>query len=87
MSTENLVYVIDVGSGNLKSLINTCKYLNYSVKLITKPSEFPKAQGKNTKVIFPGVGNYGHFVKKLYETQLDKPIREYIADGGYIMGS
>ncbi|CAI8493623.1 unnamed protein product [Hanseniaspora opuntiae] len=86
MSTEKLVYVIDVGSGNLKSLINTCKYLNYEVSLITEPSQFPKANGKKTKVIFPGVGNYGHFVKKLYESGLEQPIREYIANGGMIMG-
>ena len=86
MSTEKLVYVIDVGSGNLKSLINTCKYLNYEVTLITEPSQFPKANGKKTKVIFPGVGNYGHFVKKLYESGLEEPIREYIANGGMIMG-
>ena len=86
MSSEKLVYVIDVGSGNLKSLINTCKYLNYEVKLITNPSEFPEANGKKTKVIFPGVGNYGHFVKCLYERELEKPIREYIANGGMLMG-
>ncbi|KAL6942236.1 Histidine biosynthesis bifunctional protein hisB [Hanseniaspora vineae] len=86
---SNKVYVIDVGSGNLRSLINAIKYLDYEVELITKPEQIPSGADldpETTKLIFPGVGNFGHFVDSIYAQNFDKAIKEYIANNGKIMG-
>lgn len=79
-----IVHVIDVESGNLQSLTNAIEYLGYQVKLVKSPEdpEFAKA----TKLILPGVGNYGHFVDNLFSRGFEMPIREYIKSGKPIMG-
>lgn len=39
-----------------------------------------------SRLILPGVGNYGHFVDNLFNRGFEKPIREYIESGKPIMG-
>ena len=36
---KNEIAIIDYGAGNLGSLINALKYLDYSVEIINKPSK------------------------------------------------
>lgn len=81
------VYVIDVESGNLQSLSNAIKYIgDYETIFIHDSTEFAQFDSQITKLIFPGVGNYGHFVKELNERQLVEPIKKYIESGRDIMG-
>ncbi|KAH3903410.1 probable Imidazole glycerol phosphate synthase hisHF [Saccharomycodes ludwigii] len=85
MSSSNIVYVIDVGSGNLRSLINGITYLGFQTKLITNPADLPEPSA-STNLILPGVGNFGHFVDNLYSKGFEKPLKNYIASNGKIMG-
>lgn len=85
---SKLVHIIDVESGNLQSLSNAIKRIDpdYTIKFIHNESEFLALDHEITKLIFPGVGNYGHFVRQIYERNLDKHIEKYIKDDRELMG-
>ncbi|EGV64039.1 Histidine biosynthesis bifunctional protein hisB [Yamadazyma tenuis] len=81
------VFVIDLESGNLQSLINAIKKCgDYEVKLIGNAEEFAQYQSQIQKLIFPGVGNFAHFVKQLHDRNLHGPITKFIEEGGSLMG-
>lgn len=81
------VFVIDVESGNLQSLANAIKHVSdCEIVYIHDAVEFKENDSKISKLIFPGVGNYGHFVKQIRERNLIDPIRKYIESGREIMG-
>lgn len=81
------VHIIDVKSGNLQSLINAIGRIgDYEVCLIESGNQFRELEPKIDRLIFPGVGNFGHFVDQLHKTQLVEPIREYINSGKHLMG-
>lgn len=87
------VYVVDVDSGNLQSLQNGIEHLGYSVNYITNGADLSmllaKASESNDnsiKLILPGVGNYGHFVKQLELKHFRAPLQQYIASGRPLMG-
>ncbi|CAI5760285.1 unnamed protein product [Candida verbasci] len=84
----SLVHIIDVESGNLQSLSNAILKIdsNYQIKFIHNESEFIKYNSEIEKLIFPGVGNFGHFVHELNNRKLSKHIKEYIESGRSIMG-
>jgi glutamine amidotransferase/cyclase len=79
-----VVHIVDVESGNLRSLRNAIEYLGYETKLITDSSD-PELLNA-TRLFLPGVGNYGHFVNELFSRGFEKPIREYISQGKPLMG-
>ena len=83
-----VVHVIDVESGNLQSLSNAIKKINpsYEIRFIHNEAEFLAEDSQIEKLIFPGVGNYAHFVRQIYERNLDKHIRNYIAKDRCLMG-
>lgn len=82
-----LVHIIDVESGNLQSLTNAIKRIgDFRVVFIHDRIDFEKTNSEITKLIFPGVGNFGHFVKELKNRGLVSSILEYIESGREIMG-
>ncbi len=56
-----MITVIDYGAGNLRSIVNACKFLDYDVNL----AETPDAMDNAKKIILPGVGNFGDAMKSL----------------------
>lgn len=81
------IYIIDVKSGNLQSLINAVRKAgDYQVKLIENVQDFNAYEPQIQKLIFPGVGNFGHFVKQLHERKLIEPIKNYIDSGRSVLG-
>ncbi|SCU96771.1 LAMI_0F07690g1_1 [Lachancea mirantina] len=80
----SLVHVIDVESGNLQSLTNALEYLGYEVRLIKVASD--PALSQASKLILPGVGNFGHFVDNLVSRGFEKPLRDYVASKKPLMG-
>jgi len=79
-----VVHIIDVDSGNLRSLQNAIEYLGYETRLIKESSD-PELQNA-TRLFLPGVGSYGHFVKQLNSKGFVESIKEYISQGKAIMG-
>lgn len=80
-----LIYIIDVDSGNLRSLENAVKRIGHDIKLITNAEE-AKALTNADRVFLPGVGNFGHFMDQVSSRGLIEPIKEYIQSGKPIMG-
>lgn len=81
------VYIIDVESGNLQSLSNAIEVVgDYEIIYVRNGDDFTKYDRQIRKLVFPGVGNFGHFVHQLYERNLATPIRSYIESGREIMG-
>lgn len=81
------VHIIDVESGNLQSLTNAIKHIgDFEIVFIHDSTEFKEYDHKISRLIFPGVGNFGHFVKQLNDRGLAGPIRDYIESGRAIMG-
>lgn len=86
MSHSMKVHVIDVESGNLQSLANSIRHTgDYEVCYIRDAGDFAAA-GEITKLIFPGVGNYGHFLRELKSRNLLEPLRTYVDSGRDVMG-
>lgn len=56
-----MIAVIDYGAGNLRSIINACKFVGYDVKLVSEPDDLSGAG----KIILPGVGHFGGAMEKL----------------------
>ncbi|RCK65544.1 Imidazole glycerol phosphate synthase hisHF [Candida viswanathii] len=83
-----LVHIIDVESGNLQSLSNAIKRIDpeYTIKFIHNEAEFIQYDSEIEKLLFPGVGNYGHFVKQIHARKLTSHITKYINDGRSLMG-
>ncbi|KAK9325082.1 hypothetical protein V1517DRAFT_343740 [Lipomyces orientalis] len=79
----SIVHVLDLESGNLRSLSNALTKLGYEVKWIKKPSD---GLDEAEILLFPGVGNFGHFVNELWSRGFVEPLRAYIASGRRIMG-
>ncbi|ODV96806.1 hypothetical protein PACTADRAFT_48617 [Pachysolen tannophilus NRRL Y-2460] len=84
MAAEEVVHIIDVESGNLRSLQNAIEYLGYKVQFISNASEFKIDEIE--KLFLPGVGNFGHFVDQIRDRGFVEPIKSYIESGKPIMG-
>ena len=80
----SVVHIIDVESGNLQSLINAIERLGFKAYLVKKSDDPELANA--SKLILPGVGNFGHFLDNLFSRGFEKPIRDFIASGKPIMG-
>lgn len=79
-----LVHIIDLESGNLRSLQNAIEYLGHEAALIKDASD--PALLSAEKLFLPGVGNYGHFVKEMVDRGFVEPITQYVKSGRPIMG-
>ena len=76
-----IVDILDLGSGNLGSLISALKKINIKINLCTKVSDF-----KNNKLIIPGVGSYATFMKKLKDKKIDKYLNQSIKKNKSLLG-
>lgn len=81
-----LVHIIDVDSGNIRSLTNAIKHLGHDVQFIRNSEEAHVALPNAERVIFPGVGNFGHFMEQLQKRNLSQLMSSYIESGRPLMG-
>lgn len=79
------VHIIDVDSGNIRSLQNAIHSLGHEVVLVRNLDEAAALEDAE-KVLLPGVGNFGHFMDQVHLKQLADPIKKYINSGRPIMG-
>lgn len=81
------VHIIDLESGNLRSLKNSITFLGeYEVIYVRNRRDFENFDKEITNLIFPGVGNFGHFVKQLIDRDLMGSISSYVSEGRKLMG-
>ncbi|CDS08374.1 hypothetical protein LRAMOSA02322 [Lichtheimia ramosa] len=76
------LYMLDYGAGNVRSLVNAVNRLGYEIEFVKDPSDILKAQ----KLIFPGVGAFGHAMEALNSKGYSEPLKQYIASGRPFMG-
>ncbi|KAG0169575.1 Histidine biosynthesis bifunctional protein hisB [Apophysomyces sp. BC1034] len=76
------LYMLDYGAGNVRSLVNAVNRLGYDIQFVKDPSDILKAE----KLIFPGVGAFGHAMKALETKGYTEPLKEYISSGRPFMG-
>jgi len=73
--------IIDIGSGNIKSIQNWIEKLNVFSRIVKNPIDL-----KSEFIILPGVGSAGSYMKRLKSTGFDKAIIRHIDNNGRIMG-
>ncbi|CAO1613541.1 unnamed protein product [Sympodiomycopsis kandeliae] len=77
-----MLYLLDYGAGNVRSLANSIRKLGYDFKWIQNADDFKHA----TKLLFPGVGAFGSAMESLRRQGFAEPLKEYIASGKPYMG-
>ncbi|KAJ3194929.1 Histidine biosynthesis bifunctional protein hisB [Irineochytrium annulatum] len=77
-----MLYMLDYGAGNVRSLLNAVKELGHEIKVVNTPDDLLKAD----RLIFPGVGAFGSAMDKLRSKGYDKPLLKYIESGRPFMG-
>ncbi|KAL6756741.1 hypothetical protein V8C86DRAFT_2643894 [Haematococcus lacustris] len=76
------VALLDYGAGNVRSVRNAIKKLGYTIKDVESASDLSAAE----KLIFPGVGSFGHAADILKKRGLTLPLKEYIQSGRPFFG-
>lgn len=77
-----MITIIDYGMGNLKSVVNACRFLNIEVNISDKEDEIRSSKA----LILPGVGAFPDSMKNLKKTGLDKVIIEEVRNGKPLLG-
>tara|TARA_R110002096_G_scaffold393627_3_gene588653 strand:+ start:470 stop:1093 length:624 start_codon:yes stop_codon:yes gene_type:complete len=70
----NRIGVVDYGGGNLQSVLNVLKYLNYEGTLVSSQVDLESID----RLIFPGVGSFGDCVEDLDRKGLREPILKWL---------
>ncbi|OMJ09823.1 Imidazole glycerol phosphate synthase hisHF [Smittium culicis] len=81
-SVSEGLYLLDYGAGNVRSVFNAVEALGHKISLISHPSDFDKAK----KIIFPGVGSFGHAIESMKRKNLIQPLIEYIKSNRPLFG-
>ncbi|KAJ1925824.1 Histidine biosynthesis bifunctional protein hisB [Tieghemiomyces parasiticus] len=76
------VYLLDYGAGNVRSLVNAVHKLGYTLKTIDSAADFDKAE----KILFPGVGEFGHAMRSLEAKGFVAPLKAYLQSGRPFFG-
>lgn len=77
-----MIGIVDYGMGNLFSVSKGLERLEAESFISDNPEELAKADG----LILPGVGSFRDAMALLEEKGLDQFIKQYVADGGYLLG-
>lgn len=75
------VEILDIGSGNIKSIQNWIERLHVQTRVVSKASDI-----KSEFIILPGVGSAGSYMKRLREAEFDKAILEHVHNNKRLMG-
>ncbi len=76
-----IVDIIDVGSGNIKSIQNWIERLYVQTRVVKKSTEI-----KSDFLILPGVGSAGLYMDRLKKSSFDKAIYEHVGKGHRLLG-
>ncbi len=77
-----MITVIDYGMGNIRSVVKAVERYTDNVKVSQDPSSIESSSA----LIMPGDGAFGVAMNNLREMKWVKPLREFIANGGYFLG-
>ncbi|SNX85134.1 probable HIS7 - glutamine amidotransferase/cyclase [Melanopsichium pennsylvanicum] len=77
-----MLYLLDYGAGNVRSLANSITKLGYDFKWVQSPDDLQLA----SKLLFPGVGAFGPAMQSIRDKGYAEPLKQYIASGKPFMG-
>ncbi|MCC6146961.1 MAG: imidazole glycerol phosphate synthase subunit HisH [Anaerolineaceae bacterium] len=75
------IFLVDAGTGNIRSVAKALTSLGAQVRLVTSPQELEAG-----RVVLPGVGAFGQFVTGLSSRGLAEPLRACVARGDPLLG-
>lgn len=73
--------IVDLGSGNVRSIENIVTLLNLPAKSVSKPSEI-----SSSTLILPGVGSAGPYMEKIKTAGFDIALKEHAESGKNLIG-
>ena len=75
------VDILDIGSGNIRSVKNWIEKSNVSTRVVTQ------AEGLESEMlILPGVGSAGSYMQRMKNGHFDEAIKDHVAKGNRLMG-
>jgi glutamine amidotransferase len=78
----NSALLVDVGTGNLHSVLNALQNLEYTIKVTSDPHDLLAAN----RVVLPGVGAFGKFMDGLRLRGLQEALMQYVEGGNPLLG-
>ena len=73
--------ILDIGSGNIRSIKNWIEKENISTRIVSKANEI-----NSDLLILPGVGSAGSYMERLKAGQYDQAVIEHVEKGGRLLG-
>jgi len=77
-----MISLIDYGAGNVGSVLKAVKFLGYSARVASSPTDLDGAE----EIILPGQGHFGQMMTALADRQLLEPLRGALAAGKPFLG-
>jgi len=76
-----VIYIIDVGLGNRRSVYNWLFQMGYKVQLLKKPSDYHSGH-----IVIPGVSSSNRLVKAMVKNEMDNVVSRCVEVGDVLMG-
>lgn len=76
-----VVEILDIGSGNIKSIQNWIERVNVPTRVVTKSTDI-----KSEFLVLPGVGSAGSYMDRMKKGDFDKAVLEHVNEGKRILG-
>lgn len=76
-----LIDIIDIGSGNISSIVNCLDQANVSSRVVQRVDQLSA-----NIIVLPGVGSAGFFMQRLHEQHFVKAIHKHLNKGNKLLG-
>ena len=76
-----VVEILDIGSGNIKSVQNWIERVNVPTRIVSKATDI-----KSEFIVLPGVGSAGPYMDRMKKGDFDKAVIEHVNNGNRILG-
>ena len=76
------ITIVDYKCGNIYSLKNILKKLDYEADVTDDPEKIIKA----SKIILPGVGSFPTGIKNLKKKNIDLSLKDFLSKGNHLLG-
>jgi imidazole glycerol phosphate synthase glutamine amidotransferase subunit len=77
-----MIGIVDYGAGNLRSVEKALRFCGWETRILSDSSQLSQVE----RVIFPGVGAFGHAVERLDFSQWRNPLKEWIREDRPFLG-
>jgi len=76
-----VVDIIDIGSGNIRSIQNWIERVHIATRVVTKATDI-----ESDFLILPGVGSAGSYMERLKKSAFDQAIHEHVQNNKRLLG-